>query len=293
MHRLEGQVAIVTGAGRGIGREYALGLAREGARVVVNDLGGSVEGGGQSRQPADEVVQEIEMLGGKAIASYSDVANYHDAGRTVRDAVDAFGTVDLLITNAGISRRGPLLELAEDGWDEMIGTHLKGTFNFVRHAGPIMVEKRRGTILTVTSGAALIGNLRSVAYASAKGGIIPFTLGLAAELEPFDVTVNSLSPGLTATRLADSGMTDMLQNYGLSEGELRAQWGEPQPASALAPLAVFLASDEARQITGQIFEVAGDRISRVEPARRADHFVHAGGWSVEDLWASFPREFAS
>ncbi len=290
-NRLSDKVALITGAGRGIGREYALAFAREGARVVVNDLGGSLQGEGDSSEPANDVVREIEALGGKAIASVADVADYDQAAETVQAAVNAFGGIDILIANAAVIRRAPIVELPEQAWDAIIGTTLKGTYNFVHHAAPLMVEAGGGTILTVTSGGAWIPNPRSVAYATAKGGIISFTMSLAAELAQTGVTVNALSPGLTSTRLGDGAVADVQRSFGISAADLREQIGASQPASALAPLAIFLASNEARSITGRIFEVAGDCINVVNPASRGRSFVHAGGWTLDDVFQSFPRSF--
>ena len=287
--RLSDKVALITGAGRGIGREYALAFAREGARVVVNDLGGSLQGEGDSAEPANAVVREIEALGGKAIASLADVADYDQAAETVKAAVSAFGGIDILIANAAIVRRAPIVELPEQAWDAVIDTTLKGTYNFVHHAAPVMVEAGRGTILTITSGASWIPNPRSVAYAAAKGGIISFTMSLAAELAETGVTVNALSPGLTSTRLGDGAIADMTQSFGISVEALRRQIGASQPADALAPLAIYLASEQARDINGRIFEVAGDCINLVNPASRGRSFVHVGGWTTDDVFASFPR----
>jgi NAD(P)-dependent dehydrogenase (short-subunit alcohol dehydrogenase family) len=291
MGRLEGQVALVTGAGRGIGRAYALAFAREGARVVVNDVGTTLQGEGRDASPAEAVVKEIEALGGRALASTADVADFAAVARTVHEALDTFGEIDVLVTNAGISRRMPIVELPEEGWDAILGAHLKGTYNFVHHVAPGMIERRRGTILTVTSGAAWHPNPRSVAYSAAKGGILSFTIGLAAELADAGVTVNALSPGLTATRLGEGAITDMKKAFGISAEALAEQIGVAQPDDALCPLALFLASSEARGITGRIFEVAGDRISIVHPAGRAAAFVRPGGWSTEDVFACFPRRF--
>jgi NAD(P)-dependent dehydrogenase (short-subunit alcohol dehydrogenase family) len=291
MGRLDGKVAIVTGAGRGIGREYALTLAREGARVVVNDLGAELEGGGQDVSPADGVVAEIEALGGTAIANHADVADYDAAGRAVRAALDAFGSVDILIANAAIVRRGPIVECSEETWDRVLGTNLKGTYNFVHHAARVMTQQGSGSILTITSGGSFGPSPRSAPYATSKGAILSFTLCAAAELAPSGVTVNCLSPGLTATRLGKGAVADITKSFGITEEDFYADVGAPQRPYALAGLAAFLVSDEARAINGRIFEVAGDRIVVVNPPTRGETFERAGGWKVEDVFADFPRSF--
>jgi len=291
MSRLRCKVAIVTGAGRGIGREYALALAREGAKVVVNDLGGELEGGGQDAALAEGVVREIEGFGGKAIANNADVADYAAAGRTVQSARDAFGSLDILIANAAIVRRGPITECSEAIWDAVLGTNLKGTYNFVHHAGKMMAEQGSGSIITITSGGSFGPSPRSAPYASSKGAILSFSLCVAAELAPSGVTVNCLSPGLTTTRLGEGAVADITKSFGISKDEFFAEVGSPQRPDALAGLAVFLVSDEGRDINGRIFEVAGDRILVVNPPTRGEIFENEGGWSTDDVFASFPRSF--
>ncbi len=293
MNRLAGKVAIVTGAGRGIGREYALALAREGAKVVVNDLGGELQGGGEDATHADAVVREIEALGGEAIANHADVADHAAAGRTVQSALDAFGTLDILIANAAIVRRGPIVECSEETWDAVIGTNLKGTFNFVHHAGKVMAAQGSGSMITITSGGSFIPSPRSAPYASSKGAILSFSLCAAAELADSGVTVNCLSPGLTATRLGEGAIADITKSFGITREQFFADVGAPQAPDALAGLAVFLVSEAGRGITGRIFEVAGDRILTVNPPTRGESFERAGGWGVEDVFASFPQRLGA
>lgn len=291
MGKLDGKVAIVTGAGQGIGREYALALAREGASVVVNDLGSALEGGGANPTLADGVVREIEALGGRALASYSDVADHAAAGHTVQAGLDSFGAVDILIANAAIARRGPIVECAEETWDSVIETNLKGTYNYVHHAGRVMAEQGSGSILTITSGGSFMPSPRSAPYSASKGAILSFSLCVAAELAPFGVTLNCLSPGLTATRLGHGAVADITKSFDISEEEFFADVGAPQSPGALAPLAIFLASPEGRNITGRVFEVAGERILVVNPPTRAQSFEKLGGWTVDAVFAEFPRRF--
>ena len=292
MKRLAGKVAIITGAGRGIGRAYTLAMAEQGANVVVNDLGSDVHGrGGKSEAPAEEVVREAHRLGAKAVASYEDVASFEGARRTVAMAVERFGRLDILITNAGIERRGNIYELTENDWDAVQGVHAKGTFNYVRHAAPVMIKQKSGTIINITSGAAWGGSARLGPYAAGKGAIISLMLVSATELKPFGINVNCLSPGLTGTRLVDDFFSDLKEARGMTDAEIRARVGTPQPPENMAPLAVFLSSDEGRNITGRIFEVAGDRINVVSPPTRREAYVRPGGWKLDDLTASFPRSF--
>lgn len=291
--RLADKVALITGAGRGIGREYALAFAREGARVVVNDLGGSLQGRGESKDPANQVVAEIEAQGGQALASYANVASHAEAARSVRETLEAFGRIDVLVNNAAVSRRGPLLELDEEGWDLTVDTHLKGSFNFIRHAAPHMLEQGSGSIINTTSGAAFIPTARSAVYAAAKGGLISLMMSLSVEFAPRQVRVNCVSPGLTATRLGNTAFEDMQRAFELSEADLREQIGDPQPPAAMAPLALFLASDASREVTGRTFEVVGESIHLVTAPTRSRSFVKPGGWSAEDFFSSFPRRFDS
>lgn len=289
MSRLAGKVAVVTGAGRGIGRAYALALAEQGASVVVNDLGGDVHGRGSSASPADDVVREITRLGGKALASHEDVTDFQGAGRTVQMAVERLGRLDILITNAGIERRGNLHELTDSDWDAVLGVHAKGTFNYLRQAVPVMMKQRSGRIIMITSGAAWAGRSRLGPYAAAKGAIISLMLVAATEFQPFGITVNCLSPGLTGTRLVDDFFADLKESQGMTEAQIKAQLGVAQPPDNMAPMAVFLASEEGREITGRILEVAGDRINVVNPPARSVTYVKPGGWKLADLVASFPR----
>src|SRR3954452_13335112 len=207
---LDGRVAIVTGSGRGIGREFALCFGREGAKVVVNDVGVSLDGRGTDEDPAVQVCKEIEALGGEAVPSYDSVSDFDGAAGIVQTAVDAFGTVDILVNNAGIVRDKSLLKMEESDFDAVIAVHLKGTFNCARHAAPIMKEKGYGRIVNITSSAGLRGNFGQTNYGSAKAAIMGLTFIWAVELGKYGITVNAVSPAgatrMTAGLYESSGM---------------------------------------------------------------------------------------
>ncbi|MGI0148502.1 MAG: SDR family NAD(P)-dependent oxidoreductase, partial [Thermoplasmata archaeon] len=191
---LANRVAVVTGAGRGIGREVALLLAREGARVVVNDLGGKEDGTGASRGPAEEVAKEIREAGGEAVASYESVATSQGAEAIVRAARESFGRIDIVHTVAGILRDRIFHKMSEEEWDAVLTVHLKGTFNVCRAAAPHFREQEYGRIVTYTSTSGLIGNVGQTNYGAAKLGIVGLTRNMALDLRRFKVTANSISP---------------------------------------------------------------------------------------------------
>src|SRR5919106_719255 len=212
MGLLDGKVAAVTGSGRGIGRGIALELAKEGAKVVINDAGVDVNGRGSDADPATQVVKEIEAGGGKAVANYGDVSKWGQAEGVIQDAVKNFGTIDILVNNAGILRDKSLLKMEEDDFDAVIAVHLKGTFLCTRHAGPIMKEKGYGRIINITSSAGLRGNFGQTNYSAAKAGIAGMTLTWAIELGKYGITVNAMAPS-AVTRMTTGllpGMEDKI-----------------------------------------------------------------------------------
>ena len=223
-NRLVDKVAIVTGAGRGLGKSVALLLAQEGASVVVNDLGGAVDGTGSASTPATEVVQEIRNAGGKAVASADSVAEYDAAGRIVQTAIDSFGGVDILVHVAGILRDRMVFNMTEEEWDGVLQVHLYGAFNMVRNAIPHMVDSRYGRIVLFSSGSGM-GASGQANYAAAKEGIVGFTRALARELAPFGITVNAVYPG---------GATRMTESVPQSTRELRQQQQVAASAGATA-----------------------------------------------------------
>jgi NAD(P)-dependent dehydrogenase (short-subunit alcohol dehydrogenase family) len=258
-HRFDGRVAIVTGAGRGIGREHALSLARHGAKVVVNDLGGNVDGTGDDPSPAERVVEEIKAMGGDAIANGESVADFDGAARLVRSAIDAFGDLHVLINNAGILRDRMLSNMTEAEWDAVINVHLKGTFAPARHAVAYWREQAKagkpvvGRIINTTSVSGIYGNPGQTNYGAAKAGIAAFTQILALEVARYGVTVNAVAP------VALTRMTENLGPAPESDEEREAR----SPAW-IAPIATWLASDEAAHVTGRVFEASGQVLAVAE-----------------------------
>ncbi|MBM3693996.1 MAG: SDR family NAD(P)-dependent oxidoreductase, partial [Actinobacteria bacterium] len=240
MGLLDGRVAVVTGSGRGIGREFALCLAAEGAKVVVNDVGVSLDGRGTEEDPAASVCREIEAQGGQAVPSYDSVTDFAGAERIVQTAVDAFGTIDILVNNAGIVRDRTLVKMDEQDFDAVIAVHLKGSFNCTRHAAPIMKDQGYGRIINITSSAGLRGNFGQTNYGAAKAGLMGMTFVWALELGRYGITVNAVAPA-GATRMTAA----LFERSGAEP--------PPQQNPALnAPLIAFLASERAAHVNGQI-----------------------------------------
>ena len=254
---LEGRVAIVTGAGRGIGREHALELARQGAKVVVNDLGTSGSGEGASEGPAHDVVEEIRALGGEAVANGSDVADFAGAQAMVQQAVDTFGGLDVLVNNAGFLRDRMLVNATEEEWDAVIRVHLKGHFAPLRHAAAYWRDEakagrpRSARVVNTSSGAGLQGSIGQGTYSAAKAGIAGLTIVAAAELGRYGVTVNALAPA-ARTRMTEAAFADTMARP--DEG-----FDAMDPAN-VSPVVAWLASEDAGDVTGRLIEVEGGRI---------------------------------
>ena len=260
---LEGRVAVVTGGGRGIGREIALLMAASGARVVVNDLGGAADGSGGSASAAEEVVREIERAGGQAAASTESVTTMAGGARIVETAVDRFGRIDIVVNNAGIVRDRMIFNMTEEEWDAVIAVHLKGSFALTRAAAPRFREQRWGRFINMTSTSGLVGNVGQANYAAAKMGIVGLTRVTALDMARYNVTANCISP-FAWTRLIGTIPTDT------PEQKARVAKLEKMSPRDIAPLAVYLASDDAGQVSGQIFGVRGKEIfmfSQPRPVR--------------------------
>ena len=258
----EGRIALVTGAARGVGKEHALGLAKHGAKVVVNDLGAGVDGSGADTTPAQAVVDEIKDLGGEAIVNGDDVSSWDGAKNMIDQTIDAFGTIDVVVNNAGILRDRMLVNMTEDEWDAVIQVHLKGTFAPSRHAAAYWRQRSKETgekvnarIINTSSTSGLYGNIGQTNYGAAKAGIAAFTIIAARELARIGVTVNAVSP------TAYTRMTDNLREYTEEDIERRdPRW--------VSPTIVYLSSAEASDITGRVIQAGNGRVAVCEGWRR-------------------------
>ncbi|HEX4866392.1 MAG TPA: SDR family oxidoreductase [Acidimicrobiales bacterium] len=252
----EGRVAIITGAGRGIGREHALLLAHHGAKIVVNDLGGDMTGAGADQGPAQDVVDEIVALGGEAVANTDDISDWDGAQRLVQTAIDTFGGLDVLINNAGILRDRMLTNMSEAEWDAVIKVHLKGTFAPARHAAAYWRDRTKAgdtndaRIINTSSPSGLYGNVGQTNYGAAKAGIASFTIIASKELARYGVTVNAIAPA-AITRMTE----------GLGMGQADEETKEAMSPAHIAPIVCWLASPEAAGVTGRIFDVSGRLLS--------------------------------
>jgi NAD(P)-dependent dehydrogenase (short-subunit alcohol dehydrogenase family) len=258
--RLEGRVAIVTGAGRGIGRGEALALAAEGVAVVVNDLGGSTGGEGDDHTPAEEVVKEIKDAGGRAVANYSDVSDYDACEGMVRQALDEFGQLDILVNNAGILRDRMIFKMEESDWDAVIAVHLKGTFAPTHHAAKYWREQSKAgnqpdaRVINTSSPSGIYGNVGQSNYGAAKAGIASFTTIVAMELANYGVTCNAIAPAAYTRMTKDlPGFSELTEEQ---IGGMDPRW--------IANVACWLASAESASITGRVFDVVGDRVGVAE-----------------------------
>ena len=258
MRLCEGRVAIITGAGRGVGRDYALLLAQHGAKVVVNDLGAKPDGTGVDHGPANEVVDTIRSAGGEAIANGEDVSDWEGAKRLIHSAIDAFGTLDVLVNNAGILRDRMLVNMSEQEWDDVVRVHLKGTFAPSHHAAVYWKAKAKETgepvnarLINTSSTSGLYGNVGQSNYGAAKAGVAAFSIIASRELSRIGVTVNTITP-TAVTRLTE----------GLRE--LTEQQREMRDPKWIAPVVVYLASKEAHDITGRVYQIGNGIFSVME-----------------------------
>ncbi|MBI1848581.1 MAG: SDR family oxidoreductase [Candidatus Rokubacteria bacterium] len=278
---LKDTVAVVTGAARGIGRGIALLMARHGARVVVNDYGGSESGQGGAKAPADEVVGEIKSGGGEAVASYDSVATMAGGQRIVQTALDVFKRIDIVVNNAGILRDRMIFNMTEEEWDAVIDTHLKGTFAVTRAAAPLMREQRSGRFINMTSTSGLVGNVGQANYAAAKLGIVGLTKVVALDMARYNVTANCISPFAWTRMIGTIPTTTEAQSS-------RVEKIKKMSPAHIAPVAAFLATDQAKDITGQVFGVRGKEIMLFGHMRPIMRVHHADGWTVDRIAEMFP-----
>ncbi|OBA51810.1 short-chain dehydrogenase [Nocardia sp. 852002-20019_SCH5090214] len=286
---LDGRVAVITGAGRGIGREHALLFAREGASVVVNDLGGSNAGEGADAGPAQKVVEEIRAEGGKAVANTDNVAQWDGAKNLVDQAISEFGTLDVVINNAGILRDGFIAGLEESQWDAVIAVHLKGHFNVLRHAAAYWKDQSKAgkqpnaaVVNTASASGVTLPNAGQANYGAAKAGIAALTLVAAEELERYGVRVNAIAPmARTRLTLATPGMGAIFAAE-VGEGEFDAF----SPAN-ISPLVAYLATDKC-PVTGKVFAVQGGAISELGGWHDVKTIETDGPWLIDDIAARLP-----
>ena len=287
MPNLDGKVAIVTGAGRGIGREHALALARAGARVVVNDLGVSLAGEAAGDSPGAQVVEEIGAAGGEAVANGENVADFAAAARLVAHAVERFGRLDILVNNAGILRDRMLVNMEEGEWDTVIEVHLKGHFAPTHHAAAHWRDRSkagdevRARVINTSSPSGVFGNVGQANYGAAKAGIVGFTLIAAQELGRYGVTVNCLAPN-ARTRMTEAAF-----------GEIpRPDDGfDPADPANNSPVVVALCADEAQGITGQVFFVYGGAVNALRGWEAGDLFSSEGRWDPDELLAALRERY--
>lgn len=275
----EGRVVVVTGSGRGIGRGHALEFAKQGARVVVNDLGAEVDGTGRSDGPAGEVVDLIRSMGGDAVANGDDVSDWEGAGRLIATAVETWGRLDVLVNNAGFLRDRMLVNMTESDWDDVVRVHLKGHFCPMRHAAALWRERSKagqdvqGRIINTSSGAGLLGSVGQGNYSAAKAGIAALTVVAAAEFARYGVTVNAIAPA-ARTRMTEGVFDNMSKPV---------SGFDAMAPDNVAPLVVWLASTESHGVTGQVFNVEGGVIGVAEGWRDGPRLDKGARWEPAEV----------
>jgi NAD(P)-dependent dehydrogenase (short-subunit alcohol dehydrogenase family) len=273
---LKDKVVVVTGAGGGIGRDFALAMAAHGAQVVVNDIGASVAGEGRDAGPAQKVADEIRALGGRAVASTDSVAQWESANRIVQAAIDAFGRIDVVVNNAGILRDRFFFNMSLEEWKAVIDVHLNGTFYVSRAAAPYFKSQGSGRYISMTSTSGLIGNFGQANYAAAKLGIAALSKSMALDMAKYRVTSNCIAP-FAWSRMIGTIPADT------PEQQARLDKLKRMETARIAPLAVYLASDAAQEVSGQVFAVRANEIFLMSQSRPLRSVHCAGGWTPETI----------
>jgi len=281
-----GKTAVVTGAGRGIGRGIAMLLAKEGARVVVCDIGASLQGEGSDTGPAQETVDAIRKVGGEAIASTLSITEPKNAEAIVKIALEAFGRIDILVNNAGILRDVIFHKMSWSDWSDVIAVHLNGSFNMSRAVAPLFREQNSGAFVHMTSTSGLVGNFGQANYMAAKLGIMGLSRGIALDMARFNVRSNCIAP-FAFTRMIESIPAQSEQD------KRRIEAFQRMTPEKIAPLAVFLGSDAASGITGQILSVRNNEIYLFNQPRPVKTISRAGGWTPEQIAVELNPAFAS
>jgi NAD(P)-dependent dehydrogenase (short-subunit alcohol dehydrogenase family) len=273
---LEGKVALVTGAGGGIGRDFALAMAAAGAKVLVNDIGTSVKGEGRDAGPAQKVVDEIRKAGGTAVANTDSVAEWESANRIVQAAVDSFGKLDVVVNNAGILRDRFFFNMSVEEWRAVIDVHLNGSFYVARAAAPYFKSQNSGCYVHMTSTSGLVGNLGQANYSAAKLGIAALSKSIALDMARYNVRSNCIAP-FAWSRMIGSIPTET------DDQKARVEKLKSMETAKIAPLAVFLVSEEAKDVSGQIFAVRANEIFLMSQSRPLRSVHRAEGWTPESI----------
>jgi NAD(P)-dependent dehydrogenase (short-subunit alcohol dehydrogenase family) len=284
-HLCDGRVVVITGAGRGIGRAHALEFARQGARVVVNDIGAELDGSGGSTGPAGEVVDEIRAMGGEAVANGDDISTWEGGAGLVRSALDAFGDLHVVVNNAGVVRDRMFANASEDEWDLTMAVHLKGHFTTARHAAAYWRDQAKAghsvdaRIINTSSGAGLLGSVGQAAYSAAKGGILSLTLVQAAELGRYGITANAIAPA------ARTRMTEQVFAATMAVPDDPDAFDEMAPEN-VSPLVVWLGSSDSASVSGRVFEVEGGRVSVADGWHRGRVIDKGARWEPIEVGAA-------
>jgi len=288
--RLKDKVAIVTGAGRGIGRGEALALASEGAKVVVNDLGGTSDGTGGSASPADEVVAEIKKAGGEAVANYDSVTTIQGGENIVKTAVDTFGKLDILVNNAGILRDKMVFNMTEEEWDLVIKVHLYGHFFTTKHACVLFRQQRSGRIINTSSIAGLGGTFGQANYGAAKEGIVGLTRQVSRDMGRYGVTCNAIRPNAGTRLTLSDELKQAWERAGMGAAIERMEQMKPED---VAPLVVWLASDDSANINGRVFFIETGRVALYSEPVEEKALVKVGPWTIDELFNCMPTTLAA